>query len=60
MITSTNRKEIYTFTESVDHSIAFVKNLSQVLQAGRQKCRPFEVVIKVFGNQTNSGRRDDI
>ena len=42
-MTSTTRKEIYTFTESVDHSIAFVKNLSQVLQAGRQKCRPFEV-----------------
>jgi len=43
------RKEIYTFTESVDHSIAFVKNLSQVLQAGRQKCRPFEDVDTGWG-----------
>ena len=37
------RKEIFTFPESVDHSIAFVRNLTQVLHLGRQRCRPFEV-----------------
>jgi len=36
------RKEIHTFPESVDHSIAFARNLTQLLHIGRQNCKPFE------------------
>ena len=38
-----SREKIFTHPESVDHTIAFVRNLTQVLNIGRQQCKPFEV-----------------